>query len=261
MNRKILIIIALTFFAAFSSCKKSPLSIGKTVTQTRQLDHFDTLVIRDDINVILVKSDENRVEITTGENLIDNIETKISDSTLVISNESTMNFIRTYDYKIDVTLYFKDICRVTHSSSGYLKTSNQFNDDTTYTPHQGDTLLIHPLYELIIDGSCGDIDMEFNDCDRLYVDYKNGTSNVVIHGNDNHNLEIYSKSFGIVDASDYRCDYVKIRSRSSNDCWVNASKYLQSRIDKNGDIYYKGDPEKIVETYGQNANGRLIRSF
>lgn len=236
-----------------------PLSIGKTVTQSRMLDHFDTLVIRDDINVLLIKSDENRIEITAGENIIDNITSKICDSILELSNDNVLNWIRTYDYRIDAKLYFKNICHITYSSSGTLKTENQFNNDTTYTPFQGDTLDFVPRYELFIDGSSGDIDMEFNDCDRLLIDYDYGTSNLRLHGNGNHTIEIFKKSLGSIDAKDFSSEHVVICNKSTRDCWINASKFLDARIENLGNIYYKGEPEKISESYGPDARGQLIK--
>ena len=73
MKIKTLILLTLAFSICIFSCKKAPLTIGKTITESRPLDDFNKVYINDDVSVTLVKSDSCWIEITTGENLMDNI--------------------------------------------------------------------------------------------------------------------------------------------------------------------------------------------
>ncbi len=238
--------LVLLLMGMVTSCKKVPLSIGETVIQQRELGTFSHLAVNDDINVTLVRSDSCFIEITAGENIIDNILTEVRNDSLIISNDNKINWIRTYDYRIDATLYFSDIRTLTFGSCGELHTKNQFNayEDTPYT--------------IKIDGGSGDIFMKFNNCNSLKVNYDYGTSQLNLSGGNNNILNIHKKSYGLIHAEDYVADSVTIVNTSTGDCWVNADEYLHSRIEHLGNIYYKGEPE-IIEEYGEDARGKLIK--
>ena len=228
-----------------ASCKKAPLTIGKTVAQNRGLEPFSTLVVTDDINVTLVRSDSCHVEISAGENIIDNIITTVDDGILTVRNDNKISWIRTYDYRIDATLHFTDINKLVFGSCGELHTENQYNAEGEH-------------YTIEIDGGSGDIFMELNNCENLNVNYRYGTSQLNLHGEGNKHLQIHKRSYGLIHAEDYAADSVTVTNNSTGDCWVKANEYLKAHIEHLGDVYYKGEPE-IVEEYGENAKGRLIK--
>ena len=250
MKNKLLIILALGCLVAFASCKKAPLTIGKTVVETRVLPDFSEVQINDNINLALVHSDTCYIVITTGENIIDNITSEVRDNKLTISNTSTFDWIRPYDYELHATLYYKDITKLVFSSSGTLETTNQFNDPDNDT-----------MYWLEVDGGSGDIDILVNECKNLHFLYQYGTSRVTMHGINNDNIHIDKHSYGIFDARDYQAKYVEVHNRSVGDCYIWATDAINAKIDHLGDIYYKGDPENIQITYGEFAKGNLLPLF
>ena len=247
MRVKSLILLTLAVSFCMVSCKKIPLTAGKTITECRPLDDFYKVYIHDDVSLTLVKSDSCWIEITTGENLMDNITTKVnsSDSSLSIKNENQMSFIRPYDYPLHATLYFKDVILLYSASSGYVNTYNQLNGQENCM--------------VIVDGASGDMDITVNNCPKLTIYYKFGTSTAYFHGINNRKMYIQKKSYGILDARDCNAENVIITNWSVGDSYISASKYLKSEILHLGDIYYKGDPEQITEKYGPNARGRLIK--
>lgn len=245
MKHKLLIIILLSSFASLISCKNVPLTVGKIVTQTRELQPFNEVYLNDNISMTLVRTDTCYIEIKTGENLIDNIITEVNGGVLTISNENTIDWIRTYDYELHATLYYKDIKEFVFSSSGTLNTKNQYNDTTG-------------IYRFVIDGGSGDIDMLISKCHDMRLFYRHGTSRMNIHGDNNKAISIYKMSYGIFDARDYGAEFVSITSRSRGDCYVSFSDSLVADIQELGDVYYKGDPESIQVTYGEHAKGRLL---
>lgn len=248
MRYKPLIITTLCILAAFTSCKRVPLTIGPIVTQTRELPDFNEVYLNDNINLLLVRSDTCYIVITTGKNIIDNVTNEVKNGTLTISNTTAVNWIRPYDYTLDVTLYYKDIANFVFASSGTLNTENDYNgilNDNEY-------------YHFMIDGGSGDIDMKFNNCKDLRIYYKYGICKMTIHGDDNNTLTVYKKSYGIFDGGNYNAKNVSINSISYSDCFINASESIDAVINGAGDIYYKGDPDTISVTYGEFAKGRLI---
>ena len=249
MRRNLLIILTLCLLVAFPSCKRTPLTIGPIVTQTRELDDFSELYLNDNINLSLVRSDTCYIEITTGANIIDNITTEVKDGILTISNITTLNWARPYDYTLDATLYYKDILFLNYTAAGTLVSENDYNgvlEDGEY-------------YIIIIDGGSGDIDLNVNDCKRLHIYYKYGTSRLTLHGDNNQTISVNKKSYGIFDARNCAAKKVIINSMSSySDCFINATERLDATINGAGNIYYKGDPDTIQITYGEFAKGRLL---
>lgn len=248
MKRNLLIIMTLCFLATFSSCKKAPLTVGPIVTQIRELPDFNELRVYDNINLSLVRSDTCYIVITTGKNIIDNVTTDVNGGVLSLCNTTTLNWIRPYDYELNATLYFKDIKKLVFSASGTLTSENNY----TGPLNPGD------FYRLDVDESSGDIDLNINDCDDFYVFYKFGVSRLTIHGQNNRNLTVNKKSYGIIDAQNYEAQSVNISNRSQGDCYINASELIKARIDHCGNIYYKGDPDSIQVTYGEFAIGKLL---
>ena len=247
MKIKTLILLTLAFSICIFSCKKAPLTIGKTITESRPLDDFNKVYINDDVSVTLVKSDSCWIEITTGENLMDNITVNVdlSDSSFSIKNENTMSFLRPYDYTLHATLYFKDIVLLHSSTSGYIDTYNQLNGQNKC--------------HIVIDDASGDMDITIHDCPRIDITYTFGTSNVILHGSNNKKIYAQKHSYGILDTRDCDAENVIITNWASGDCYISASKSIKSEIYHIGDIYYKGNPEQITEFYGPIARGRLIQ--
>ena len=246
MRTKLLIILTLTFFALFSSCKKAPLTVGKTVIESRRLPDFTEVYLNDDISMSLVRSDTCYIVIKTGENIIDNITTDVKNGILTINNTTTLSWIRPYDYELSVTLYYKDISNFIFSSSRNLTTQNQYND-----PDNSNN------YRFEISGGSGDVDLFLNDCKNFIVLYHSGTSRLNLHGS-NHYIQIDKHSYGILDASQLQSKRVDIHNRSVADCYIWATEVINAKISRHGNIYYKGTPSEINCTYGEYAEGKLI---
>lgn len=247
MKHRSLIILTLCFLASFSSCKKALLTVGPIVTQSRELPDFTEVHVNDYINLSLVRSDTCYIEITTGGNIIDNITTKVRNGGLSICNTTTCNWIRPFDYKCEAVLYFKDITDFIFASSGTLKTENNYIGQSSSNS-----------YRIEIDGGSGDIDLEINHCDSLYVVYRHGTSQLNLHGENNRFFVIHKRSYGIIDARNYDAEEVRVTTKSASDCYISATESIEATINHFGNIYYKGDPDRISVTYGEFAKGKLL---
>lgn len=238
----------LGLFASFTSCKQAPFVVGKIVTETRELPNFREVRLNDNINMSLVRSDTCYIEITTGDNIIGSITTNVENGILTIRNTTTNDWTRPYDYELHATLYYKDIRNFIFASSGTLDTKNQYNDSN-----------YNGVYRFEIDGGSGDVDLLVNDCETFYFVYQFGTSRATLHGTNNGFLDIYKQSYGIFDAKDFKTVSTHVRSYYTADCYVNVSDSLSAEIYHVGNVYYKGNPANITETYGPIARGRLIK--
>lgn len=249
MKTKLLIILTLSFLTCFFSCKKSPLTIGKIVTVNRELPDFYEVRLNDDINLVLEHSNTNSIIITTGENIVDQITTEVKDGVLTISNTTTMSWIRPYDYERTATLYYKDITNFVFGASGTLKSTGTYNNETDNPDGH---------YRFEVDGGSGDVNLCINNCKRFDVVYRYGTSRVNLRGQNNRNLVVEKRSYGIFDARDLCADSVAIMSKTPAHSYIWANKSIKANILHHGNVYYKGEPDSISVTYGEYAEGKLI---
>ena len=97
------------------SCQKGVITdckftSGKLKTEFRYLEDFNNLLLNDNVNVILQKSDSSGVRVETGENLIQGIKTTVNDQGLLeISNDNTCDWARDYDNLLNVYVYYNKI--------------------------------------------------------------------------------------------------------------------------------------------------------
>ena len=117
INRS-LFIMAIALFV--TSCEPAPLTNGKPVTETRWFDENITAIhVYNDINVTLVEADTFRIEITTGENLMEKITSTVENGTLYLKNENIRYWLRSYDYPLEIKIYHITEVRL-HEQTGNL---------------------------------------------------------------------------------------------------------------------------------------------
>ena len=233
---------------------------GDPVTEQRSIgQYFDAISIYNNVNVHLVRDSHPRMELTCPENLIENITTEVNGSTLVIKNENTHNWIRSYDYSIDLTIYYDSLSRIQYASIGtltcadsiYGKTSKQLDSIT----QANDTIYSHPTSFIlsIIEGS-GDIDLTFK-CNVVKSIFSNGTSKVTLRGEAGY-AEHYIRSYGTIRAETLNTNIVKVDSKSTNDIYVWARHQLIAHLSSIGNLYYRGNPWIAQSCTG---DGRVIK--
>lgn len=246
MKRNILfLLITITLLTITFSCKKSPLTNGKVVTEMRLLSSFDTLYLHDNIDVTLVCSDSYKIEITTGEHLMTNIITESKGEALSLRNDNICSWMRSYDIPIKAKIYYKSrIKSIIYESVGDLYSETYISIDTL------------SRFDLKIEDGSGDIDLKVN-CKDLYMAIHSGTNEIKIEGR-SHYTNIYQNGLGPIYALDLPSDRTDVSSHKSNNIYINCIEHLNANIYDIGDIYYKGEPE--VKSYiSPYASGKLIK--
>lgn len=253
-------IVVLYFLASLlaTSCSEV-FTNGEPVTEHRNLgQRFETICIYNNVNVKLVNSDRQGIELTCPENLIEKVTTEVKGDSLIIKNENDFNWLRSYDYSIDLTVYYDSIREITFASIGDLCCTDSIRGygmtsidtipleiDTTGidTTHVGiDTIITHTSQRFVLrikEGS-GNIDLCFN-CDVLKTVFSFGTSKVTLRGIAGY-TEHYVKSYGCIHAETLNSNIVKVMSESTNDTYVWARGQLIVRLSSIGNVYYKGHP-------------------
>ncbi len=253
-------IVVLFFLASLmaASCSKV-FTNGKPVTEHRNLgQRFETVCIYNNVNVKLVNSTRQGIELTCPENLIEKVTTEVKGDSLIIKNENDFNWLRSYDYSIDLTVYYDSLREITYASIGDLRCTDSIRGygtistdtipleiDTTGidTTHVGIDTIVTTMsrhFVLRIKEGSGDIDLCFN-CDVLKTVFSFGTSKVTLRGIAGY-TEHYVKSYGCIHAETLNSNIVKVMSESTNDTYVWARGQLIVRLSSIGNVYYKGHP-------------------
>jgi hypothetical protein len=266
MKRKLDILLLACISLLCFSCKK--FSNGDVTERQYLLDSpFQVIELCDNVNVTLKHSDAanpaGKVIVKTGENLIDRITTEIEEQSievdtdhgtdalsfnkLVIRNENTLDFLRPYDYTLDMTVYYDTLLKIFFNSNGiintdtlrgynYLTDFSDENDSTTYS--------LEPNLLLEINGGSGEFTVLTN-CYRLITKYEQGTSNITIKGQVER-AETYGdyECHGIINGIDLEADlYHRVIFYGTNTIYAKAFRQIIARNENIGRIFYARYPK------------------
>lgn len=206
---------------------------------------IDTPVTRlkvfDDINLILHSSDEQRIELHTGENLLNDIEF-VSDTGVVhVFNHNACRWTRSPN-NIDLHFYSSDLTFIQKES--YAKV---WNEDT----------ITHPL--TVITYGPGEVELTLNNS-RISLQLYSLT-NVKLAGKTN-SLGCYVNTARdpILFAEELEAINVGITHDGFNRVYVNAVNRLRYRIWNSGDIVAVNEPN-IIEEIEVLGSGKLIKDY
>lgn len=141
MIRKYYLLIIVSLY--LTSCQDCFKSTGSTSITTRELPEFSTLVVEDNLDVILKKSDRPYVEIRAGENLLSSIKTDVDNGVLTLENKLKCNWVRNQSRDFIVTVHYTDLDEIEHLGYGNISAPDTlvFDDLKLRTFGQGDFIL------------------------------------------------------------------------------------------------------------------------
>ena len=234
INRSLYIILIALFV---SSCEPAPWTNGKPVTETRYFGdsvNITAIHVYHDINVTLIESDEFRIDVTTGENLMEKITSTVENGILYLKNENIRYWIRSYDYPLEVKIYHNSINCINYESWGDLTSEGHIFQDTI------------GRFDLNVLHGSGHIDLSLN-CKSLIVRTHDGTAKVTLSGSTDytdiyHNARnnIYSKELVSKDA----CVHVHYEGS----VYVNCINRLEAMVNDYGSIYYNRELKELDAT-------------
>ena len=264
MAKTLDILLLVCASVVFGSCNK--FSNGDVVTQKRTLDKpFQIVEMCDNVNVTLKHCNADNVageiHITTGENLVDNIATEIEEekkivthngitdtihfNKLIIRNDNTLNFLRPYDYKLKMTVYYDSLFELNINSNADIITDKlwgydywtDFSSQDDSTSVSNDSLTSNLL--IYIYGGSGNFSISTN-CYKLMTHYQHGTSNLTLHGKVVR-AETYGDydCHGIIDGFDLDADsYHQVTNLGTNIIKAKSFTQIIARNDNIGDIHF-----------------------
>jgi hypothetical protein len=200
---------------------------GETVVQQRSLSGFRGIEIFDHLEVVLIQSDQNSVEIETGKNLINDITTIVKDSMLSIRDLNKCGILRDKREVAKVNVYFDKI--------EYLESRSSYRVYSLDTLRFDDELLISKR-------SNGTLDLTVN-ASHVAV-YSNEYGDTNIKGNST-TASVLHQGNGQVDLSQLYTSVSGIYLQGSGTCLVNCVDKLVGDIIRNSKAVVYGSPSNI----------------
>jgi hypothetical protein len=234
----VLLVIQACTKDAVQDCFKSA---GEITRETRPVIGFHFIELHNNINLILTQdSTHNYLAVEAGKNLLPGIVTEFSGGHLIIRNENSCNWVRSYDHRINVYLTFSRVDTIIYRAAGDLTFENAWTGDS----------LQFDVWE-----GAGRIDLKFNTVkSKVYIHY--GTPEVYASGYSQISF-LSSNAYGPVDFTNLFCQNMYMQTSSPNDCKVWVTNVLVVAIDNIGNVYYRGSPSQI--DLQQNSSGKLYK--
>lgn len=196
---------------------------GEKIRKTLDVDYFEGVSLHFSGNVTITHGDNIKVEAEGQENILDLIETDVSGKIWEIEFEKN---VRSHK-GINIYITMPKLVKAYISGSGDIETTNHFPRVSEF--YSG------------ISGS-GDLMVDI-DADEVTTKIS-GSGNIELHGKAE---QLTVKISGSGDVNTYNLDAhdVEVAIAGSGDCKVSAQKSLNVRVSGSGDVYYKGNPEKL----------------
>lgn len=243
------------------SCEK--FTVGELITDdhSKSVDQpFQVIEFRDDVNVNLLHADQahpaGTVIVTAGANLIEGIHTEIDTNytdvndvygdtltlnKLIIRNDNTFNYLHTYNYAINATIYYDTLFQLIFHSNARRINTDTLRGYNYLTPFSQDSVSwdsLAPRLILEVKGGSGSFNV-LTDCYRVNTKHIQGTADITIQGN-----TVIASTFadydchGIIDGKDLYSHLHYVNSHSTNRVIAKAFYMLSATNDNVGQIEY-----------------------
>lgn len=174
---------------------------GEVVEKEIQLDSFSSIEAYDEADIYLVNSDEQKVIIKAGKNLIPKIHLKVEGEILTITNDNTCNWIRSpenpgiYIFSNDISsINIFDFANIISEETLKLDRLSIFSDGTGNFEMNidVDSLLVESVYisNFTLSGNAGFIDLILTS-DSRFIAGNLLTDNIKIDHNGSNRVELY----------------------------------------------------------------------
>src|SRR5690606_33205317 len=69
---------------------------GESVRRTLDVPEFNNITVFENLNLVLKQGDQHKVEVESGEYLIEGISAQVDEGRLILRNDTSCNFVRKY---------------------------------------------------------------------------------------------------------------------------------------------------------------------
>lgn len=223
-----------------NDCVKKSGAVVKREIQ--DISAFDRIRIEEGIELILFQNTEQKIEIETGENLINEISVSVTDGELIIKNNISCNWFRNYN-PAKAYITFTDINRIYSVSQHKIHSSQTLVFDS-----------IDLSSGVFGEGVASEFDLNLN-CNSLSINANDATY-IKLSGSANSMWVAFWAGTPRIEAGNFYVNYIDIFQRSSNDMILHPIEEIKGNIYGTGNVILKKTPP-IIEV-SEHYSGKLI---
>ncbi|WP_395043917.1 GIN domain-containing protein [Flavobacterium sp.] len=245
------IILIISVLAIFISCSK-PLdcieSSGAMVIkeyEVSEANYFHSIYVFKGIGVIVKQGTEYKVQVKTGENLLENISVEFKEDGLYLKDNSSCNWVRDYGQTVVyVTTPMLDFLNLVS------KTEQNIDSDGVLTHN------IVRLNSMDLGAGAGTNDFHIQVNNYQLVIENNNVSRFYISGQTGESLLNFYDGNGKIDASNLISQTINVFHRGSNDMTVNPIQSITGKMVSTGNVILKNNP--TIVNIEQLYEGKII---
>ncbi|MFB6257896.1 MAG: head GIN domain-containing protein [Flavobacteriales bacterium] len=229
MSRSFIILLMVPFLLT-TACKKEQMgdclkSRGKTVERSRSIKGVRAIELHDHVELVIEKSANEGVEVRAGKNLIPLIKTKMEEDTLVIRDENTCDWVRSYEPVPKVTVRTKALTHL-------------FNHSTADISCKGS--IQGPRFHYAQWNGMGNVELTLH-TDTCWLKAHTGSGDLRCHGSSDM-AYLYSSGTAFLRLRDLECQKAWATNKGSGNMYLNVQGELKAFVHSLGSIYYHGKP-------------------
>jgi hypothetical protein len=216
------LILSLGLVFILTACAFGIEGSGKIATETRTVEKFSGVELKNAANVFITQGETQEVKIEAEDNLIQHITTKVKNNELIIDCEENI----TSHEPINVYITVKEICLLELSGSGNITTKNEI--------------------------SCDHLTLHLGGSGEMKVALKSQSLKATLSGSGNMNLsgsvsesDLRINGSGNVNAQKMKSFTSSVNISGSGNTKVDVGNELNVNISGSGNVQYVTEPAKI----------------
>ncbi|WP_298365881.1 head GIN domain-containing protein [uncultured Lutibacter sp.] len=234
---------------AFISCNSEDSgdcfqTAGEIIQQEFEVSNFSKILIQQKVALIITEGPIQKVVVETGKNLLPDIDVKVVDEQIIVTNYNECNFFRDYGItKVYITS--PNITEIRNASELNVISEGILTYPSLYlrSTGEGHNFLSVGDWHLNIDNNNTTI-------------WSNGISNYYLKGKTNKLNIVFTDGDTRFEGKDFIAKKVSVKNVSSNDILVYPTESLTGSIHSTGDVISFNKPP-IIEIDAQSV-GKLI---
>lgn len=196
---------------------------GNIVSEERSIGAFNGIELSGGFDVELTHSGQKTLKITTDENLLDNIETYVRNDVLHVNSRDVGNAT-----EMKLVIHYEDIEHITSSGAVEIRTRETLVADEFGFESSGAS-------EAYLQLDVGTVYFDFSGASETEIIGK--AEKLVFEDSGACELKAYELETGMAE----------IEISGAGEARVNVSQELSASVSGAGNVYYRGNPERIRE--------------
>mgnify|MGYP001105315894 CR=1 FL=1 len=213
---------------------------GDVVKEDRQVANFTTIMVNDNVRVLLRNDASNTVTVEAGSNLIKSVKTEVEGDILKISNENTCNWARSFKTQVTVTVGAQSIRNLEQFGFNEVKTLETLEVDNL-------NILCKNSGDMTLALKANNVDM-----------FTSSTSYIRLSGSSN-TARLHTNGQGEILAQDFKVQDLSVLHENINTIRVFPIQSLDVTFnpENTGNVLYYNEPQRI--TVNGTGTGKVIK--